>query len=109
MTQQTHTDRGTAVVTGASTGMGALYAGRLARMGYDLIIVARNHNRLNQLAEHITTDSGRSVEVVVADLADAAQLGKLEKSCIRTRASHCWLITPVSARTPRCYRAVPTR
>ena len=42
-------------------------------------IVARNHNRLNQLAEHITTDSGRSVEVVVADLADAAQLGKLEK------------------------------
>lgn len=47
MTQQTHTNRGTAVVTGASTGMGALYAGRLARMGYDLIIVARNHNRLN--------------------------------------------------------------
>ncbi|WP_117148710.1 SDR family NAD(P)-dependent oxidoreductase, partial [Klebsiella pneumoniae] len=64
MTQQTHTNRGTAVVTGASTGMGALYAGRLARMGYDLIIVARNHNRLNQLAQHITTDSGRSVEVV---------------------------------------------
>lgn len=77
MTQQTHTDRGTAVVTGASTGMGALYAGRLARMGYDLIIVARNHNRLNQLAEHITTDSGRSVEVVAADLSEAAQLESL--------------------------------
>ena len=66
MTQQTHTNRGTAVVTGASTGMGALYAAA-ARMGYDLIIVARNHNRLNQLAEHITTDSGRSVEVITAD------------------------------------------
>ncbi|HBR1256350.1 SDR family NAD(P)-dependent oxidoreductase [Klebsiella pneumoniae] len=78
MTQQTHTNRGTAVVTGASTGMGALYAGRLARMGYDLIIVARNHNRLNQLAEHITTDSGRSVEVITTDLANAAQLNALE-------------------------------
>ncbi|WP_278427168.1 SDR family NAD(P)-dependent oxidoreductase [Pantoea dispersa] len=83
MTQQTHTNRGTAVVTGASTGMGALYAGRLARMGYDLIIVARNHNRLNQLAEHITTDSGRSVEVITADLADAAQLNALEEKLRR--------------------------
>lgn len=90
MTQQTHTNRGTAVVTGASTGMGALYAGRLARMGYDLIIVARNHNRLNQLAEHITTDSGRSVEVITTDLADAAQLNALKISCVRTQALRCW-------------------
>lgn len=91
MTQQTHTDRGTAVVTGASTGMGALYAGRLARMGYDLIIVARNHNRLNQLAEHITTDSGRSVEVVAADLTDAAQLASLEEK-LRQDASITLLV-----------------
>lgn len=91
MTQQTQTDRGTAVVTGASTGIGALYASRLARMGYDLIIVARNHNRLNQLAEHITTDSGRSVEVVVADLTDAAQLGTLEEK-LRQDASVTLLV-----------------
>ncbi|EOU9539279.1 SDR family NAD(P)-dependent oxidoreductase [Cronobacter dublinensis] len=91
MTQQTHTDRGTAVVTGASTDMGALYAGRLARMGYDLIIVARNHNRLNQLAEHITTDSGRSVEVVAADLADAAQLARVEEK-LRQDASITLLV-----------------
>jgi len=91
MTQQTHTDRGTAVVTGASTGMGALYASRLARMGYDLIIVARNHNRLNQLAEHITTDSGRSVEVVAADLADAAQLARVEEK-LRQDASITLLV-----------------
>mgnify|MGYP004723866595 CR=1 FL=1 len=78
MTQQTHTNRGTAVVTGASTGMGALYAGRLARMGYDLIIVARNHNRLNQLAEHITTHSGRSVEVTTPDPAAAPHLNALQ-------------------------------
>ncbi|UQY45775.1 SDR family NAD(P)-dependent oxidoreductase [Mixta hanseatica] len=91
MTQQTQKDRGTAVVTGASTGMGALYAARLARMGYDLIIVARNHNRLNQLAEHITTDSGRSVEVVAADLADLTQLAAVEEK-LRQDASITLLV-----------------
>lgn len=70
--------KGTAVVTGASTGMGAIYAARLAKMGYDLIIVARNHNRLNQMASHITADSQRNVEVVAADLNDAGQLAALE-------------------------------
>lgn len=91
MTQQKEIHRGTAVVTGASTGMGALYAGRLARMGYDLIMVARNHNRLNQLAEHITTDSGRSVEVVATDLGDAAQLAALEEK-LRQDASITLLV-----------------
>ena len=91
MTQHKQTDRGTAVVTGASTGMGALYAGRLACMGYDLIIVARNHNRLNQLAENITTDSGRSVEVVAADLADVTQLKALEEK-LRQDASITLLV-----------------
>ena len=73
MTQHNTIHRGTAVITGASTGMGALYAGRLARMGYDLIIVARDHNRLNQLATHFTIDSGRNVEVVAADLTGFAR------------------------------------
>jgi uncharacterized protein len=71
--------KGTAVVTGASTGMGALYAARLARMGYDLIMVARNHNRLNQLASHITADTERTVEAVAVDLNDAHQLVSLEE------------------------------
>ncbi|KGB01276.1 putative short-chain dehydrogenase/reductase SDR [Enterobacteriaceae bacterium ATCC 29904] len=62
MTQHNTIHRGTAVITGASTGM-----------GYDLIIVARDHNRLNQLATHFTTDSGRSVEVVAADLTGFAR------------------------------------
>ncbi|PLR37858.1 SDR family oxidoreductase [Chimaeribacter californicus] len=70
--------KGTAVVTGASTGMGAIYAAKLAKMGYDLIIIARNHNRLNQMAGHITTDTGRNVEVVVADLGDPHALAGLE-------------------------------
>lgn len=91
MTQHNTIHRGTAVITGASTGMGALYAGRLARMGYDLIIVARDHNRLNQLATHFTTDSGRSVEVVAADLTDAHQLAALEEK-LRQDASITLLV-----------------
>ncbi|MEB6377504.1 SDR family oxidoreductase [Leclercia adecarboxylata] len=83
--------KGTAVVTGASTGMGALYAARLARMGYDLIIVARNHNRLNQMASHITADSARNVEVMAADLNDTQQLAALEER-LRSDASITLLV-----------------
>ncbi|QJT79385.1 SDR family oxidoreductase [Kosakonia sp. MUSA4] len=70
--------KGTAIITGASTGIGAIYANRLARMGYDLIIVARNHNRLNQMASHITADTSRNVEAIAADLNDPQQLRALE-------------------------------
>ncbi len=75
MTQQ---HPGTALVTGASSGIGALYAQRLARRGYDLILVARNRGRLNALAERITTETRRSVEVLEADLGDPAQLARVE-------------------------------
>lgn len=61
---------GTALITGASSGIGAIYAERLARRGYDLIIVARNRDKLNALANRITADTRRSVEVLVADLND---------------------------------------
>ncbi|WP_313683716.1 SDR family oxidoreductase [Pantoea sp.] len=86
-----NTMKGTAVVTGASTGMGAIYADKLARMGYDLIIVARNHNRLNQLASHITADTERTVEAVAADLNDAKQLAMLEDK-LRADASITLLV-----------------
>ncbi|MBZ9654574.1 SDR family NAD(P)-dependent oxidoreductase [Phyllobacterium lublinensis] len=60
--------RGTALITGASSGIGAIYADRLARRGYDLILVARNRDRLNSLATRLTSETGRSVEAVQADL-----------------------------------------
>jgi len=69
---------GTALVTGASSGIGALYADRLARRGHDLILVARDRERLNALARDITSRTGRNVEVLPADLTDAASLATVE-------------------------------
>lgn len=69
---------GTALVTGASSGIGALYADRLARRGHDLILVARDRERLNALARDITSRTGRNVEVLPADLTDAAALATVE-------------------------------
>ena len=58
----------TALITGASSGIGAVYADRLARRGYDLILVARNQDRLTTVAAKISKDTGRNVQTVKADL-----------------------------------------
>lgn len=63
-------NRGTALITGASSGIGAVYAQRLAARGYDLILVARNHERLAALAARLTLETGRHVQTVVADLGN---------------------------------------
>jgi NADP-dependent 3-hydroxy acid dehydrogenase YdfG len=67
-----------ALVTGASGGIGAVYANRLARRGHDLILAARDETRLNTLAERLRTETGRSVEVLVADLSARADLLRIE-------------------------------
>lgn len=64
----------TALVTGASSGIGAVYADRLAHRGYDLILVARDTQRMDKLAERLRTETGRKVEVLRADLTDRADL-----------------------------------
>src|ERR1700742_837788 len=75
MTEHT---KGFALITGASTGIGALYADRLARRGYDLILVARNAERLNAVAEHLRTETGVQVTALPADLNNHADLAKVE-------------------------------
>jgi short-subunit dehydrogenase len=79
-------DKGTALITGASSGIGAVYADRLARAGYDLILVARSADKLRTLAEQLTTRSGRSVETIAADLTNPTDLGKVE-AVLKTDAS----------------------
>ncbi len=71
--------KGTALVTGASTGIGAIYADRLARRGYDLILVARDAARLEAVAGRLRSEAGVRVDVLVADLADRAQVATVEQ------------------------------
>jgi short-subunit dehydrogenase len=71
--------KGKALITGASTGIGAVYADRVAERGYDLILVARDESRLRQLAQRLSSRTGRHVEVLRADLIKKADLAQVEK------------------------------
>ncbi len=71
-------NQGTAVITGASSGIGAVYADRLAHRGYDLLLVARNGDRLDSLAQRLGRETGRKIEVLVADLTNPADLRRVE-------------------------------
>lgn len=70
--------KGTAVVTGASSGIGAVYADRLAGRGYDLVIVARNVVRLEEQAATLRSRHGVTVRTLAADLTDKADLRRVE-------------------------------
>jgi short-subunit dehydrogenase len=73
------TPRETALITGASMGIGAVYADRLARRGHNLVLVARSRDRLEELATRLRAEHGVAVEVLPADLGDAADLARVER------------------------------
>jgi len=72
-------NKGTALVTGASSGIGELYADRLADRGYDLILVARRVDRLEAVAEKIHARTGRKVEVLRGDLTNREDIAAVER------------------------------
>jgi len=76
--------RFSALVTGASSGIGTAFAEHLARDGYDLIVVARRRERLENLARRLREGHGIEVEVLVADLAKPADLHSVEKRIQKT-------------------------
>jgi len=83
--------KGTALITGASTGIGSIYAEHLARRGYDLVLVARNRERLNALASRLTSETRQNIEVLQADLGRPEDLAKVERK-LREDASITLLV-----------------
>jgi short-subunit dehydrogenase len=80
-----------ALITGASSGIGAIYADGLAHRGYDLILVARNRQRLEILSAQIAHRSGREIQVLAADLTDSTGLAMVEQ-VLRTNARITMLV-----------------
>ncbi len=81
--------KGTALITGASTGIGAVYADRLAQRGYDLILVARSQEKLAEVAAQLKS-TGRTIEGTIS--ADLMNKEDLERVAERLRADsihHC--------------------
>ena len=71
--------RRVALVTGASAGLGAAYCDELARRGYDVVLVARDAQRLQELGERLVRDYRVAVEVLAADLADPSSCARVER------------------------------
>ena len=67
-----------ALITGASSGIGATYADRLARRGHDLVLVARDQQRMNAIAARLRSETGAAIDVLAADLTVPADLARVE-------------------------------
>jgi len=70
--------KSTVLITGASTGIGAVYAERFARRGHDLVLVARDATKLAARAERLQQETGVSVDILPADLTQAKDLAIVE-------------------------------
>jgi short-subunit dehydrogenase len=68
----------TVLITGASTGIGAVYADRFAKRGHALVLVARDRARMEALAERLRRETGVTIDIVKADLTDPDELATVE-------------------------------
>jgi short-subunit dehydrogenase len=71
--------KGTALITGASSGIGAVYADRLAQRGLNLVLVARDVARMQSLAERLRHETGAAIEIIPADLTADADVARIEQ------------------------------
>ena len=86
--------KGTALITGASAGIGAVYADRLAKHGYDLILVARKEKRLKELSGRLSNEPGGLVTVIRADLNNRGSLPRWRPGYGRIPGLLCSSTTP---------------
>jgi NAD(P)-dependent dehydrogenase (short-subunit alcohol dehydrogenase family) len=70
--------RPAALITGASSGIGAPYADRLARRGHDLVLVARDEQRMENLAARLHAQTGVLIDILPADLTNYNDLARVE-------------------------------
>jgi short-subunit dehydrogenase len=71
--------KGTALITGASSDIGAVYADRLAQRGLNLVLVARDVARMQSLAERLRHETGAAIEIIPADLTADADVARIEQ------------------------------
>ncbi len=100
----THDHHGTALITGASSGIGATYADRLAHRGHDLVLVARDAARMHATAARLRAEAGVAVDVLPADLTDPAALAGVEAR-LRDDAAITLLVNNAGAALPGGFAA----
>ncbi len=88
-----------ALITGASTGIGATYADRLARRGYDLVMVARDGGRMQAIASRLRSETNVGIDIIEADLTDPGALRQVETR-LRDDARIGLLVNNAGAATP---------
>jgi short-subunit dehydrogenase len=94
---------GKALITGASSGIGAVYADRLAKRGHDLILVARDERRLQGLADRLHSETKRNIEVLRADLTDPTDVAIVGAKFASDERSTSCSTTPACLLTELCW------
>ncbi|MGO4327623.1 SDR family NAD(P)-dependent oxidoreductase [Cupriavidus sp. 2TAF22] len=72
------TTKPSVLITGASTGIGAVYADRFARRGHNLVLVARDRARMEAIAQTLRSETGVTIDILQADLTRPAELAQVE-------------------------------